>query len=105
MNTLPESEALALLKSIESGEVKVTPVNGPPEYFDVYASYTTPCGWSLCVFNDVGEWDYLESIKSPDGREWNYSDVPRGEETPLQAYQCPEDIVGDVYHWNGRLMG
>jgi hypothetical protein len=99
-NTLPEAEALAFLSRIEAGEVTLEPIGGAPEYFQCVIRYRSPCGWILAVFNDVGEWDYLEDITSPDGRTWDFSDAGPYE-TALQAYQPPDDVAENAYgfHW------
>ena len=34
--------------------------------------WRTPNGWLLQVFNDCGEWDYVQRIIASDGREWDY---------------------------------
>lgn len=34
--------------------------------------WRTPDDWIVAVYNDCGEWDYLEWIESPDGQRWNF---------------------------------
>lgn len=47
-------------------------VDGHSGWYCGIWEWKTPAGWSVCVFNDCAEWDYLESITAPDGREWHY---------------------------------
>lgn len=37
---------------------------------------TLPSGWQVVVFSDCGEWDYLEWVTAPDGRQWHYPHRP-----------------------------
>ncbi len=71
---LPVEEAMALLGAIEHGEVTLTAEAEPQA--SVVAIYTAHGGdfdgWAVAVFNDCGEWDYLEWVKAPDGREWHF---------------------------------
>jgi len=34
--------------------------------------WRTPSGWLVQVFNDCCEWDYLQRLIAPDGREWEF---------------------------------
>lgn len=29
-------------------------------------------GWEVAIFNDCGEWDYVEWVQAPDGRRWDF---------------------------------
>jgi hypothetical protein len=104
---LPEPEAMAFLRRIESGEVQLELVAGPTaepgiKFQHTIARYKTSDGWEMAVFNDAGEWDYVEWITAPDGRCWSYEKAaePGDEETEVQAYQPPKDVVENAYHWN-----
>ena len=71
---LPLEEATAILKAIERGATTLTAEAEPQA--SVVAIYKAHGGgfdaWEVAVFNDCGEWDYLEWVKTPDGREWHF---------------------------------
>lgn len=69
MSAEDEASALAAL----DGGTAATPavVTYLASYCGVM-EWTTPAGWIVRVFNDCGEWDYIASITSPDGRDWEY---------------------------------
>jgi hypothetical protein len=54
------------------------------------AEYVLPNGWTLWVFNDCDEWDYLDSARAPDGWAVQYRDMPEW----LQDW-APEPITAD----------
>jgi hypothetical protein len=29
-------------------------------------------GWVVCVFIDCGDWDYIDHVRAPDGRVWDF---------------------------------
>lgn len=57
----------------------VTPEN--PATIEYRADYCgvsrwrTPDGWTLAVFNDCSEWDYVEYVVAPDGTEYHFPHV------------------------------
>jgi hypothetical protein len=71
-------------------------VGQPPH--EVYAGdveYRTPGGWKIKVFNDCGDWDYFDSIETPNGRLIDFDELPE----EIRNYR-PSDKVRDVaYHW------
>jgi hypothetical protein len=86
-------EAMALLKRIESGEVTLDLQKviffGPVEYL-------ASDGWKLAVFDDAGEWDYLEWIESPEGQRRTFERLPEW----FQDYQPPISVISNAYHWD-----
>lgn len=72
--TLTEQEVLDVLSSVERGEVTI------PEHErrDAAALYCGICvfhlsnGWEVAIFNDCDAWDYIEWVKTPDGREVDF---------------------------------
>lgn len=72
---LSADEVLAFLHAIDRGEVTVKVVGR--SWNEVYAGnveYEASNGWRLTVFNDCDDWDYIDLVKAPDGREmtWDY---------------------------------
>lgn len=60
-------EALAVLEAVCRGEVTATPRETPKEIYAGDVVYDLSNGWQVIVFNDCGEWDYVDSMTSPDG--------------------------------------
>lgn len=99
------NEVLAVLHAIERGEITVTFLGiGPPKNTHCgNISYRASNGWTLVVFNDCDEWDYLDSVIMPDGVVTDFWDAceedPFGtdEYEEVRNYGPPEDIEGSVY--------
>lgn len=73
---LTSAEVLAVLHAIDRREITLK-TDTPPA--DVYAGdcrYEASNGWTLIVFNDCNDWDYLDHATAPDGREWDFDDDP-----------------------------
>lgn len=54
-----------LLDGIDSGALPLTILVEPG--FCNYPTYTA-AGWTICVFDDCHEWDYIEWAEDPSGR-------------------------------------
>lgn len=62
-----------MLQAVERGDVTLQPVGRTAD--EVYAgdvTYRASNGWTLVVFNDCNDWDYLDSAVAPDGRRAEY---------------------------------
>lgn len=70
------AEILAVLSGIEAGVVTLT---ADEPWADVYCgnvTFHTSNGWTVVVFNDCDEWDYIDSVTAPDGRRIEFGDLP-----------------------------
>lgn len=68
---ITETEAITLLNAIEFGFIKLSPeLDGD----GVLRTWETENGWRITVFDDAGNWDYIDNIVAPDGRvlNWDY---------------------------------
>lgn len=45
--------------------------------------------WVVAVFEDCGDWDYIESVTAPDGRHWEYDRLP-----DVVKHWTPSDAAG-----------
>ena len=70
-----ESEVLDFLHSIEGGAVTLIPKQDPQEVFAGPVDYVANNGWFLTIFNHANEWDYIERIRTADGRECEYDEI------------------------------
>jgi hypothetical protein len=74
------AEVLAVLRAIEAGDELVALADG--RFDNMYSGdvpYDCSNGWTLIVFSDCGEWDYLDSVILPDGTRlglWDFLDDP-----------------------------
>lgn len=80
---ITSQEAMQLLRDIETGAVTLTPLDDWWEVFAGNVRYTTSNGWTIIVFNDCNDWDYVDTLTAPDGRSAEYEDLPRD----VQAYR------------------
>ena len=66
-----------------------------------WAVYQVSNGWRITVFNDGGEFDYIESVTTPDGRNiTSFDGCVAGDFGPLLSYQPSEDSLATVWKWN-----
>jgi|SRR5579872_460785 len=65
-------EIVDFLLAIRSGAITLTPVTPP---IISYPRWVASNGWHICVFDDAGEWDYIEWVETSDGRRASYSDI------------------------------
>ena len=72
---ISESEALEFLKAIETGKILIIPEREPQDVYAGNVTYTASNGWFITIFNDANEWDYVDSIRSADGRELNFDSL------------------------------
>jgi hypothetical protein len=64
---------LDLLARIDRHEVALEIDPRPfKDWWNAYPTYKAD-GWTLCVFDDCYEWDYLEWAESPEGERMGYS--------------------------------
>ena len=90
---LDETDAFAFLRQIESGELTLTPINDPQYVYAGHVPYLASNGWKITVFNDANAWDYVDLIKTPDGKELEYSEMS----PELQSYDPGDDVAWQCY--------
>lgn len=68
---------LEFLYAIERGEIALVAEKCPQDVYAGNVGYVAANGWTVVVFNDCNEWDYVESIILSDGTRlcfWDYTD-------------------------------
>jgi hypothetical protein len=65
-NGIDEQDLRKFFRDITLNRVILTLQNDRDSNIRVYRSDD---GWTVAVFNDCGDWDYIEWISSPSGRE------------------------------------
>lgn len=100
MGAPTEAECLEFLHQIERGELTLEPVHCAQDVFAGDVEYLASNGWSLVVFNDANEWDYIERIATNDGRRLNFDEI--SESMPeLSRYSPTHQVSWKVYRIPG----
>lgn len=73
-----EDEALAVLEAVDRGDIAVYDEERTSAAGRSIAVYHLPNGWTVEVFNDCDQWDYLEGIEAPDGRKADFDAISGG---------------------------
>ncbi|MBN9420769.1 MAG: hypothetical protein J0I12_35315 [Candidatus Eremiobacteraeota bacterium] len=100
MGALTEDECLDFLQRIETGELTLEPVHCAQDVFAGDVEYLASNGWSLVVFNDANEWDYIERISSGDGRKIGFEEISESM-TRLSHYSPTLEVSWKVYRIPG----
>jgi hypothetical protein len=104
MKGIEAQELRELLEAIERGDVTLTTNRGPEKVYAGNVVYRASNGWTIQVFNDCGDWDYLDYVEAPDGRSVDYPSHS-GElsevEMIFEHYTPPPEVIEQRYHWNG----
>lgn len=103
-----QTELLAFLRSIESGEIRLACDEDPQR--QVTPEYHASNGWTIEVFLDAYTWDYIQSITTSDGRHydfdalaelpWIYRYAP-DEDVEWLRYGLRHDGIPDEARWPG----
>jgi hypothetical protein len=80
-----EVRVLDVLRRIDSGELSMT-YHGEE---NSHCHYSTPDGWTFVVYDDAAEWDYFDSITSPEGDVVKFDEIV--EHMPRVRYYEPPD--------------
>ncbi len=92
---ITETEIAKFLADIESAKVTLTPSINPSDVYAGDVRYRASNGWEIVVFNDANEWDYIDFIKSCDGRELNFEDLDGMER--IRNYSPPKEVAIALY--------
>jgi hypothetical protein len=102
MERVSRQEVIELLRRVGAGEVEPRLVVAARPWWEVYAGNVEYMvdGWRVEVFNDCNDWDYIDRVVAPDGRDgeyddWavSYDDAPDDE----QWYQAVDDEFSGRY--------
>lgn len=102
MNAITADEILAVLHAIERGEVTV---EKPKDAWCGNKPIACSNGWTITVFADCFQWDYIASVTAADGRvAYVYDETP--EENASKWAIIREDSMGGPSPrcaWSKRL--
>ena len=100
---LTESEVLAFLGDVESGAILLVALREPQDVYAGAVEYAASNHWTLTVFNDANEWDYIEELCTADGRRCDY-DMIFAQMPRVNAYQPSEELAWTRYRIPGHMM-
>mgnify|MGYP003395020210 CR=1 FL=1 len=101
--------ARAVLKALEEGRITAKAQVKPQDVFAGDVVYDLSNGWKMTVFNDCGDWDYVDSFELPNGEHLTYeemttcdeSDEDKGPLYPDLVRHTPtEEVQKRVYGWH-----
>ena len=99
---LMEPEVLAFLADVESGTISLVASREPQDVYAGAVEYAASNHWTLTIFNDANEWDYVEKLCTADGRRCDYdaifAQMPR-----VDAYQPTEEVAWTRYRIPGHM--
>ena len=76
MKITPDA-VMEFLHAIERGEIKLTPQRSPQDVYAGHVAYVASNGWTVVVFNDCNDWDYVSEVILEDDTHvdpWVYED-------------------------------
>lgn len=87
-------------ESVCAGRAAATASEDPVEVYAGNVEYRLTNGWTVVVFNDCGEWDYIDSMISPDGDKLDYEDQPEYDSDQPRFFDRLEPCGKDgCPHW------
>ena len=92
---LTEAGIAAFLRSVEHGEVTLTPDLDPNEVYAGVVPYSASNGWHIAIFNDCNQWDYIEWVEA-DGEWVTYEEIDR-EMRLVDQYEPSTEIAEAAY--------
>jgi hypothetical protein len=100
-DSISEVELLEFLNCIENGEVFLKQQDDPQDIYAGNVRYVASNGWRIVVFNDANEWDYIDEVRSDDGRILGYDEIE--EMATAGAYEPSEDVSWSRYGIPGHM--
>jgi hypothetical protein len=102
-------EVLDLVHQIEKKEVTIALEEPRPLTGNV--TFVCSNGYKVVVFDDCGQWDYLDSVVEPDGHVTSFWAGIESEKKlnpywePVRQYVPPDDVAEGIYGLGGGLHG
>jgi hypothetical protein len=91
--------AQQLLGDIEKGSISVELVEG--DILQGKVTYRTNNGWTIVVFSDGDDWDYVSSIVPPSGERFElwpeYEKADTAELRALRSYHPPSNQLTKIW--------
>jgi len=91
-NEISTDQVLAFYRDIESGVIRLVAELDPQDVYAGDVVYRASNGWRLTVFNDANEFDYVDEVRTIDGRvtDYDFIDGTSADWSPDDevAWQC-----------------
>ena len=101
-NLSPEHEIISFLKAIEDGLVSLVPERDPQEVYAGNVCYAASNGWQITIFTDANEWDYIDNIRTSNGRTFDFDELDQM--LMIRDYEPTEDIAWSRYGIPGYCL-
>ncbi len=88
MDAADHEEIRHVIDQVESGQLRAVP-DAPWSVAWNLETFRTANGWQFRIFNDGGQWDYVDSVEAPDGAVLCHPDIDR---FPEIADYAPKSI-------------
>lgn len=88
MDTETQRQAIAAMESATAERPAVLVGDTWDEVFAGNVTFTV-AGWTVAIFNDCGGWDYIDEITAPDGRRFDYDEMP-----DVVRFWQPSNVAG-----------
>jgi hypothetical protein len=62
-----EKRVLDFLQSIETGKIRLSPIDNPQRIHTGNVKFKADNGWYITIFNDLDDWDYIDNIVTNTG--------------------------------------
>lgn len=97
MSAITEAEILDVMHALERGDVTIpqSEKDAAQGQYCGIAVFHLSNGWEVAIFDDCDEWDYIEWVKTPDGREVDF-DVIWDQMPTLRDYAPPRDDIWGI---------
>jgi hypothetical protein len=82
------------LEAVGRGDISLTPKCARPMDC-IHPVYFASNGWKICIFNDCGDWDYIDYIEA-DGVTYDYGDI-RSRYPMTYQYSPSTEVSQSVY--------
>lgn len=93
--SLKESEILEVLKDIETGKLTLKLIENHHAISSGNVVYTVSNGWQITIFKDADNWDYIDNIKTCDGRTIGFNKLDSLPE--IKNYYPPKQACLAIY--------
>ena len=74
---ISEDEIRRILEEIERRQIVLKAEQDAEEVFAGVMEFVGSNGWTVWIFNDAMEWDYLDRIQAPDGRSVTFDELAK----------------------------
>jgi hypothetical protein len=92
---VPAEEVAEILRKIGDGEITPRIAEGHPGWQELFSGnvHFDAGGWRIVVFVDCDDWDYVDSVFSPDGRIGKFEDWCAPVDEPDHQRCQPDELL------------